>query len=536
MNIDLWESAGELWARWGRGCIMVQQNWRFVGETPAADSPAALFYADVSEKFPLDAESFEKFLRCSELDALGLGFGAGGMLEKMAAVETSANQYQGIRKAMIKKFLRAVTCCLAVAPAPGISISPAFIAPNLSAYAVAEVQEAAHEVEKLCGESEVLKRLRIKVHIADLFLAENGVRHLVKLLCEKAPEGAVGSNYYLFSQALNLCRCILPPEPAKTQTKGADVPRPNAVALPSPETKSANKSIRNKVKKTLQKLFDDGTLSSSTCSLLCQQEYCMKRFGLSQALLQKSVDGKVTSQGYHPACKVDCSGKSYALLLIIPRAASEAVLRWAAEEQRQVSHDATRLLHDFLSQALHNEADRAFLLSSLCNGSYCKKQLELSMPLLWRKKNTPQPEGTYSQEFTISGKKSEFLLLLNPPEGTLSRLKKTFREWTASKHPHVEEQPAPAVGTTLKKADVLGALRPLLQQSDPARVHSLLDAAFCSGTFRTPHSVLRLRDTMERHLSCLYYKDDIELKDSVVRLYARLTPQSRDLLVSWLQG
>ena len=51
MNIDLWESAGELWARWGRGCIMVQQNWRFVGETPAADSPAALFYADVSEKF-----------------------------------------------------------------------------------------------------------------------------------------------------------------------------------------------------------------------------------------------------------------------------------------------------------------------------------------------------------------------------------------------------------------------------------------------------------------------------------------------------
>ena len=158
------------------------------------------------------------------------------------------------------------------------------------------------------------------------------------------------------------------------------------------------------------------------------------------------------------------------------------------------------------------------------------------MPLLWRKKNTPQPEGTYSQEFPIRGKKSEFLLLLNPPEGTLSRLKKTFREWTASKHPHVEEQPAPAVGPTLKKADVLGALRPLLQQSDPARVHSLLDAAFCSGTFRTPHSVLRLRDTMERHLSCLYYKDNIDLKDSVVRLYARLTPQSRDLLVSWLQG
>lgn len=539
MNIDLWESAGELWARWGRGCAVVQQNWRFSGETPAADSPAVLFYADASDKYSLDAENFEKFLRCSELDTLGLRFGSGGTLENMVVVEASANQYQGIRKAMIKKFLRAVTCCLAVSPTPGVSIFPAFIAPNLSAYAVAEVQEAAEEVGNYCRESEVLKQLRITVHTDDLFLAENGMQRLAKLLCEQAPEGAVGSNHYLFAQALNLYRCILPSSSGKTQPKGPDVPSPESIVVPAPEAKSANKNIRARVKKLLQKLFDDGALSANACPLLCQKEFCLKHFGLPSALLQKTEGNKVTSPSYHPACHVTYSGKTYALLLTIPKSASEAVFRWAEEARSNSPRDiagATRELYDFLLQAIRNGTDEACLLSNLCNKSFCKKQLDLPTPLLCRKNNTPKPGETYSQEYSIRGKKSEFLLLINPPEETSARLKKVLNEWTLSKPAATEKRTVPVTGPMVKKADVLEPISTLLLQAGPTRVQCLLDAAFCSRTFRTPHAVLCLRDGMPRQLSSLYYKENIEPAGSVVRLYARLTSQSRDLLVSWLQG
>ena len=535
MNIDLWESAAALWVGWCRGCTIVQQNWRFTGEIPQADSLVARFYADADAAYSLDAESFEQFVHSSELDALGLLFHADGVVREMVVAEASANQYPSIHKAMLKKFLRAVVCCLAVAPAAGMSITLAFIGPNLSDYAVAELRKAAKAVHDFCEKHEGLVAAGIHVRVSDLFLGDEGMRGLAELLCSKAPAGGVGNKSNPFAQALNLYRCCRP----NTEMKLPPIESPStAKKSPTPTAKNATptptpKAIRNAVRRRLSALRSDGLLSQAVRSNLCQTAFCRKKFGSKNPILRdvRTISGAPKlAQLYNATCKLPET--DLAVLLDIPMEVADAVNRWADALIAAVPEKHRALYRELTEKLALRE--NAPALGRFCNPAYCAQHLRLPAALL--KRNTPKArsEGIYETNAILLVHRNEYLMLRELPEELLPRLRELLHPAPTAAE-QAEPTPAePPKPTT--KASVSDMLRPLLQACSLGRVRLLCDADFCRDGFGVSHPILKASADIPGPRSCLYYKEKYLLHGTEFRLYAHLTEKVCALLSAYLRG
>lgn len=543
MNIDLWESAAVLWAGWLRGCTIVQQNWRFPGEIPPPDSLAARFYAEADAAYALDAESFEQFLNSSELDVLGLCLHEDGRIREMVVAEASANQYPSIHKTMLKKFLRAVVCCLSVAPASGMSITLSFIGPNLSDYAIAEVQKAAKLVLDFCEKHEGLLQAGIRVQVGALFLGAMGMWALSELLCIHAPKGGVGNRSNPFAQALNLYRCChegrgktLPasepediPPPVPSPDPAAE--EPSAPAAEQEPPSRSTKVIRNEIRRHLKALSDEGLLTRNVCDNLCSPDFCRKEFGLYHPLLRDigEISGdSEAAQLYNAMCRIEETG--FAVLLNIPQEAADAVLRWADARCTTVP-ELRKELYRELTKALADERDLT-LCSNLCNPLYCSKHLQLEESLLKPDTLKARSMGIYDPSVMLRVRQKEYLILIDLPGDILSRLQPLLHP-----NPSVDEQaeftpdenPKPTT-----KAAVFASIKPMLTECHD--IQTLCDVDICRSFFGVSHPILCPADEIQGSQSCLYYKERLLLHGAEFRLYSRLTENACSFLVSYLSS